>query len=278
MTGIFSEQPEKTVNAGRTPKLMRRGWFRLVLPVGLLIVLSVSAYLCRSYLGVLHQIQEVRVEVLGDGVLTATEIQEALNIKAGLSFAAVDWDAAAERVLTLPRVHAQEFSYDWPHVLVVRVCEQTPVALLLDCEGRGIEITAGGVVFPPRGPSCLPIISFEEGPDLFDLVPGDQVELPGAGDLLRLLNDLHRDHTDIWCGISEAHLLAGGDYELYWNDFPIVIWGEGAVTRLQLDSWLAVISDLQDNGETDAVVDLRFRDQILVRLPTDQVLEPREIG
>ncbi len=264
-------QSDKVWSAGGVRGRHRRFYF--VWPLVILVVLSAGIFFFGSYLGPLHEIREVRIQMSGNGQLAVEEIEAVLGIEAGLSFTDLDWAEAALRINSMPRVKTQRLSYQWPHVLKVSVVEYVPVAVLLGADGQIVEVTRQGVVFPPRGESLpdLPILSFEFALSLVDLAPGERIDLPGTRDLLGLFEKLQRDYGALWCGISEARLLNSGGYELFWNDSPIVIWGQGEVSETQIAAWLSVINDLQSNGETDAVVDLRFRDQVLVRLPADQI-------
>lgn len=278
--------PWRRLLSWRMPKFHGPAWPRGAVPWGRLISATVAVLLLvavlffRPCLGALHQIRDVRIEVEGDGVLTVEEIRQTLSIERGDSFFGLRLGKAAERLQSLPRVRAQEIRYRLFHELAVKVYEHHPVGVLINAEGEIVEVAADGTVFPPRGLDLadLPLLSFDTAAAISDLSPGDQMRNTGLGDLLALLQALQRAHPMLWDGISEARLFASGDYELYWNDFPIVIWGRGAVTERQLLTWTGVMDDLQQNDELDAVVDLRFQDQILVRLPQDREAGIREMG
>ncbi len=270
----------------RMPVLSGPVWPRGSFPWGRLIggavavLLLVAVLFFRPYLDALHQIREVRIEVEGDGVLTVEEIRQRLSIEKGDSFFGLQLGSAAERLVSVPRVRAQEIRYRPFHELAVKVYEHHPVGVLINADGEMMEVAADGTVFPPRGIDLadLPLLACDAGLILDGLTPGDQLTTTGLGDLLSLLAAVQQAHPVLWDGISEARLLISGDYELYWNDYPIVIWGRGAVTDSQLLAWSGVMDELQQNSELDAVVDLRFQDQILVRLPLDREAGIVEMG
>jgi cell division protein FtsQ len=73
-------------------------------------------------------VREVRVN--GVAILTAAEVQEAADIRTGTPLARVDLSAVRERVAKLVPVDHVTVSRDWPHAVVVRVTERTPVAVV----------------------------------------------------------------------------------------------------------------------------------------------------
>jgi POTRA domain, FtsQ-type/Cell division protein FtsQ/DivIB, C-terminal len=283
---IWQTDQARPISPWRVPGLSGPAWPRGRVPWGRLIsgavavLLLVAVLFFRPYWGALHQIRDVRIEIEGDGVLTAQEIRQTLSIERGDSFFGLQVGRAAERLMSLPRVRAQEIQYRLFHELTVTVLEYHPVGVLISADGEMMEVASDGTVFPPRGIDLadLPILTCETGRMLCELTPGDQIAPEGLSELLALLADLQAAHPRLWDGISEAKLLSGGDFELYWNDFPIVIWGHGVVTENQLLAWTGVMDELQENDELDAVVDLRFQNQILVRLPRDREAGIRIMG
>ncbi|MFH1144602.1 MAG: FtsQ-type POTRA domain-containing protein [Candidatus Eisenbacteria bacterium] len=213
------------------------------------------------------RIREVVVTIEGSEVLGAADIEDLLGIAPGASLRRLDVDRLRERLLALPRVSDVRIRYSWFQRLEVGVSERVPVAMTVGSEGGFLEVALDGVLLAPVGECAadLPLLSWEERFAGL-LAAGELLDLHGGPDLMALLHRIQTGHPLLWQGVSEAHLLPDGTYELYWSDSPTVIWGRGPISDARLRAWTTIMMDLQERGERDAVVDLRFREQIVVRL------------
>lgn len=222
------------------------------------------------------------IEVAGPGQVSAREIRDALAIAPATPLRAIDRATLCARLVSeVPRIAAAEFAGGWWQPPFLRVVERIPVAIWIDATGTVGEIAADGTLLAPRGqaPADLPLLTWEPEAAVAAQPPGPaaapddgareapRFDAPGAPDLLAVLAALQQCVPHLWEAISEAHLHPDGTYELLWNDQPTVAWGRGALSATRLHAWEAVMADLQARGERDAVIDLRYRDQILVRLP-----------
>lgn len=214
------------------------------------------------------RIRAVEVRIEGAEVVSVEELRDLLAIRPGSSLRSLEVEHLRQRLLAMPRIAGVRFGYVWFQRLVVEVAERVPVAMVISSEGESFEIAMDGIVLPPAGEGVadLPLLTWEEQPGTRP-APGALLDLRGGPDLMHTLRDLQERYPSLWQGISEAHLLADGTYELFWNDTPTVAWGRGALSDARLRAWATIMSDLHQRGEKDAVVDLRFREQIVVRLP-----------
>ncbi len=262
----------KVPRQGRARRRRAGSWMR---PVGLGVVLAglLAIVLALARPGPLTCIRDIAVEIQGPGTLTEEEVRGVLTASPGTSFLELDWDAAGRAIQALPRVKRVRLSYTWFNRLEVKVEEHAAVALILRPDAAALEVSEDGVLMSPRGRSLadLPLLSWEDVA-LMAAAPeaGGRLEVRGAPDLLGLLATMQHGYPALWEGVSQAHLMGDGCYELYWNDIPTVVWGRGGVSDMRLRAWSSVMGDLRRRGETDAVVDLRFRDQIVVHLPVDR--------
>ncbi|WP_055531447.1 cell division protein FtsQ/DivIB [Streptomyces graminilatus] len=91
-----------------------------------------------------------RVSVSGTGVLTQAQVREAAEVPVGEPLVSVDTDAIESRLLRkLPRIDSVEVTRSWPHGIVLKVVERTPV-LIVESTGNGgkyVEVDAKGVRF-----------------------------------------------------------------------------------------------------------------------------------
>ena len=104
-----------------------------------------------------------RVSVSGTGVLTQAQVREAAAVPVGEPLVSVDVDAIEARLLRkLPRIDSVEVTRSWPHGIVLKVVERTPV-LIVESAGKGgkyVEVDAKGVRFAtvsqaPKGVPAL---------------------------------------------------------------------------------------------------------------------------
>lgn len=217
------------------------------------------------------RIRAVRVVAIGPEVCDRQALRDRVDVKCGDSFLSVRPGLLAAQITQDPRIAEVAIRYGWFHELIVEVTERTAVATLIGPEGGFCEVASDGVLLEVLGelPADLPLVSWEGQTPTSPLAPGERLDLRGAPDLCDLLARLRTLRPTLWRGISEARLLADGTCEFYWNDAAIVAWSRGPVADLRLDAWAAVMSDLTRRGERDAVVDLRYRDQIVVRFPEE---------
>ncbi len=269
---VYREMLRRGLSQCRVCRRERSGGARLRLAAAALAAVGLlGAALVAGLVSVdpLLRIREVRVTVDGPGAVTPELVREQLDLAPGTSFAGIDWRSALARVQALPRVGWARLSYGWFHRLDVHVQERWATAMLVAPDGETLEVAGDGVVMVPEGETLadLPLLSWEGAdPRLWPEV-GRPLAVPGAAEVLHLLSALERAYPRLWAGISEARLQRDGSYELYWNNAPTVIWGRGEVSPVRLRAWANVMEDLRQRGDLDAVVDLRLRGQILVRLP-----------
>jgi cell division protein FtsQ len=209
-----------------------------------------------------------RVEVSGTRLLAPHEVLARSGIRTGQSV----WDDPASWEASLrehPVIAAARVTRRLPHTLRIRVEEKRPVAYLET--GSLQPATGAGEVLPvdpTRAPVDIPIVRGEAG------APADS---PGVRRLLAETERLGRLDPVLLAEVSEIRAgdAAADVLVLSHRRAEIVLpAGVGSVRLLQLR---AVLDDLERRapaGSADARaafvprVDLRFGDQIVVRLPS----------
>ncbi|MCK4414313.1 MAG: FtsQ-type POTRA domain-containing protein [Candidatus Eisenbacteria sp.] len=265
--------PADAAYAGRR----RGGTRRWLIAAGLLAVAGAAlATAGRPLLDEVTRIRAVEVEIVGPGSFSPEEIVEILAVPPGIAWSRLDHEALRERLLSWPRIAQVAIDYTWLRRLRVVVTERQPVAMVVGAGGTRCEVAPDGMLLAPvvAAAADLPLVTWEAAEPAPRLAPGEILDLPGAPDLTALLVRLREGYPLLWRGVSEAHLLADGTYELFWSHGPTVIWGRGPLSATRLTAWATVMADLRERGEQDAVVDLRFREQIVVRLPSSGVGAP----
>ncbi|MFI9821332.1 cell division protein FtsQ/DivIB [Streptomyces sp. NPDC052013] len=101
-----------------------------------------------------------KVSVSGTRILTPEQVREAADVPLGEPLISVDTDAIASRVSRkLPRIDTVDVDRSWPHGIVLKVTERTPV-LLVQKGGKFIEVDEEGVRFATvsRAPKGVPTL------------------------------------------------------------------------------------------------------------------------
>lgn len=204
-----------------------------------------------------------RVEVVGTQRLTEAAILAAARVEPGTSLLAVDPDTIEDRVEALPAVRRARVVRHLPNRVVVAVEERQPYALVsvggvgliwIDTDGR--LVAAERRPIPPP----LPVLSGVEPPAAAaDQPVGDRLR---AG--LVVLRAIQRTGGRLAGRISEIDLADAGGPVLYTLD--------GVEVRLGHESWSerlarfdGVLGELDDRRERAALVDLRYRDLVVIR-------------
>ncbi|MBG0856037.1 FtsQ-type POTRA domain-containing protein [Streptomyces spinoverrucosus] len=88
-----------------------------------------------------------RVTVSGTRVLTPTQVRETADVPVGAPLISVDTDGIEARLRRkLPRIDAVQVVRSWPHGIVLKVTERTPV-LLVKKGAKFVEVDDEGVRF-----------------------------------------------------------------------------------------------------------------------------------
>ena len=241
---------------------MRKG-MRLLLVVTFAMALAVFAPSFRGFLSRIKAFEVSEVAVEGNRYLNAAEVRDAVAIPDGANL----WDdlnAAETRLRAHPGIAGVRITRRIPGRLVVHVTEREPVALFpnptlvpLDAEGMLLPID------PATHRLDLPLVHPRRDP-------------AGHGPLLTA--------TQLRALVSELSAIEGLDPEVAatLSDVAFDLWGDVMVrlesgvtlvyriplTARRLQEGLVVLADVRERQpeRTPVAVDLRFADQVVVRL------------
>jgi cell division protein FtsQ len=194
------------------------------------------------------------VEVTGTRYASADEIVSRLGIDSTASV----WDEVGPleaRVREHPSVREARISRRLPGTLVVQVTENLPVALV---QAGG---ASGGLVAVDRSGRTLPV----------DLIAAD-VDLPVLSSrdtvALRLLSEVREALPGLFARIGDVRRSAGGGLAIRLNE-PVarVILASANLTVDRLADIIPVEADLARRGVAATELDLRYKDQVVARLP-----------
>lgn len=230
-----------------TPPSPRRRWRRAAIVLGVAVGIA-AWWWAPPLLRHLDFFRVRHVEVRGARYTPAHELVTLLDADTAMSV----WDdlsALPARVAEHPQVAEVRVTRRLPSTLVVTVEEHRPVALTptrtglraYDREGRPLPLD------PSRTPVDVPILTRRDTL------------------LLRLLDDIRAANPAFFARISEAHRLGPDDVRLATVSVPVRIRPDVALERLAQVS--SVEAHLAQRGLRAAEIDLRFRDQVIARLP-----------
>ena len=191
-----------------------------------------------------------RIEVLGARYTPVADVLDRLNVDTTRSV----WDPLGPlvaRVRTHPQVEAVIVSRKLPGTLVVELTERRPVALVATPDGlRAVD--EGGrrlPLDPGRTPVDAPIVS---------ATPRDTA-------VYHLLGAMQRDAPRLYARVSS--LARRGTDEIVLHLADISVRAMTSVTLTRLSDIEPVERDLARRQLHAAELDLRYRDQVIARLP-----------
>lgn len=238
--------PAAPLPSAELPK-WRRVLRRITRITILLAVLS-SPFWGRAVLQSMEFFRVRRVEIEGLRYAAPDAIVSRLRVD---TLASV-WDDVTPleaRVAEHPQVRSVRIRRKLPGTLVVVVTENPPVALVS---------TARGLVVTDANGDSLPVDPTTMDVDLPVLARKDSL-------LLRLLGETQAEEPALFARVSEASRSGRGEIVLVLPEFRIL--ADSAVTIARLAEVLPVELDAARRNWQPVELDLRFRDQVIVRLP-----------
>jgi len=238
--------PSLGTDAPPVPKWRRvlRGVVRL----GLVAAVLSSPWWGRALLRSMDFFAVRRVELEGVRYAAPDEIVSRLRVDTTASV----WDDVSPleaRVAEHPQVRSVRIRRKLPGTLVIVVTENPPVALVNTPRGFVVTDAAGDSL--PVDPTAMDL-------DLPVLASRDAL-------LLRLLGETQVAEPALFARVSEAQRSARGDVVLVLAEYQIV--ADSTVTAQRLADVLPVELDAARRSWRPREIDVRFRDQVIVRLP-----------
>jgi len=203
------------------------------------------------------------VEIRGLTRLREAEVRAAAGIAPGQNLFTLDGEAVARQVARLPRVNRAQLIRSLPNHVTLLIEERPPFALAVSA-GRLYWLDEEGRVLGPEAQAVapgLPVITglaHEEADG--DLSSGERIQ--GA---LALLRAILRTGSPLAARLSEIDVGQAEEGLVLYSQDGIEVklgseWSEERLGRLE-----GVLAQLQAEQEAVATVDLRFRDQVVLR-------------
>jgi cell division protein FtsQ len=203
------------------------------------------------------------IDVVGNQVLTDGEVIGLSGLEMGTNLLTVRISDVEAAVLRSPRVRRVRASRALPNRMIVTLDETLPVALVAVGRGKVLEVSSDGTFLPAIERSAfvdLPLITGVE-------IAGDGT--PSAEDLkvaLELIVGARDEVPALAAEMSEVRIAPGSGLVIYTvADGAEIRVGSGALDSRGMKRLSMVLSDLSSRGIKAESIDLRFRDQIVVK-------------
>lgn len=239
----MSDAADTGADAGWSKNRVRLG----LIAVGLVLLIG-SPFWTPLVLRQLSFFRVRKVEIVGARYASISELMDRLHIDTTVSV----WDPTAPMVARLasdPQLRKVSIRRKLPGTLVVEIQESLPIALVSTNDGLR--------AYDERG-TLLPI----------DLArtPIDAPILPRRDlGLLHLLGVLRNEAPTLYDRLSEIRITAPDEVLLQFAGTPVRAMHD--VTPARLAEIAPVEDDLARRGLHASEIDLRYRDQVIARLP-----------
>lgn len=262
---VHDDRPVEPRATGGPPRGFARRWLRPAAVAGGLALVVLTPVWAPLLLRRLDFFRVRRVEVVGVRYIQPRDIVELLAVDTTASVWD-DPDPLAARVARHPLVRDVEIDRKLPGTLVVRLVEHAPVALVATARGfRAYDERGVALPIDPAGKDVnVPIIA---RPDtvLLRLLGNLRLDAPG---LYARISEMRRDGGTVTTTAAEGGRgRQGGRGDLYivLDSLPVRVSPD--ITLQRLTDIELVEQDLARRRLRAVELDLRFRDQVIARLP-----------
>jgi cell division septal protein FtsQ len=150
-----------------------------------------------------------------------------------------------------------------PNRLIVTLDETLPVALVAVAPGKVVEVSESGALLPTVERSDLVDVPLITGAEVGE---GGQPLSEGLKEVLDLIVAAKEEAPIFAAEISEVRIAPGSGLVIYTvADGAEIRVGSGALDARGMKRLSMVLSDLRSRGVKAETIDMRFRDQIVVR-------------
>jgi len=205
------------------------------------------------------------VSVEGNRSIATAELLDRLRFAPGVPWWRIAPGAAADLEKSEPRLASVSIRWQWPRGLAVRVREREGFLHVLS--DPPLTVATDGMVLatePDIDPVDLPLLT---GACAMAATPNRPLAAGGTEKGWEEFLRLARESPELWRDVSEVHHLGGRDFRLYLRSGrQVILWETGVNDKLK-QALPQVLSDLARQGQDDVVIDLRFKDQVVLRLP-----------
>jgi cell division protein FtsQ len=211
------------------------------------------------------------VTVEGNSIVSENDILGLAGVNIESILFDIDLFAVRKRIEQNPFIRTASVNREVPNRIAIEVEERVPIAaVVLD---KIFYFDADGYVLPPtRSENIFDLPVLTGSLQRSELVPGRRYTTTNVQDALTILRMAQQVGDQLYRRISEVHVEADKDIVLHTAEFGVpVIFGRGdtAAKLVKFDTfWNEFV--LHHGAHELRVVDLRYRDQVVVRWVHDK--------
>ena len=265
--GFYQGRALRTERAPRRERRSLSG--RIVQVLGVLLVLGVAAHLPWGALRRrLAGVGDVRVE--GLHYLDAARVCRMAGIGAGADLIALDPVRMRQRLMLEPRVARADVVRLLPSGLRIRIVEREPVLLVQ--HGEPWEVDSTGILLAPLAAGVVADVPLLAGPHFERYPAGTQVLTPEVQRGLAWVRALSAPDLQLSGQVSQLDVSHADSTEVLLLCGTRVLSPPWPPVHQDLQALRVVLADLQHRGTQAEQVDVRFHNQVIVRLGKPAVL------
>jgi cell division protein FtsQ len=231
------------------PERLKKPGYRYLAAIVLLVIIVTAPRWGKAALRRMTYFHVQKIEIRGATYLQPTDVVNRLRIDT-LRSLFDDVHPLEARLRSHPQIAAVTITRRPPGTLVVTITENLPVALVPKGDGLQPYDSAGKPlpIDPSQTPLDLPIL----------VTPDPQV--------LHLLGALRSQHPRIFARVSQVERETDGDV-IFVLTPALRVRTTAGVAPDRFEDIFPVESDLSRRSEQPVELDLRYRDQVIARLP-----------
>ena len=254
----------RALRTERAPRRERRGLSARIVPVlGVLLVLAVAAHLPW---GALRRRMAAGGDVRVEGLhyLDAARVCRMAGIGAGADLIALDPVRMRQRLMLEPRVARADVVRLLPSGLRIRIVEREPVLLVQ--HGEPWEVDSTGILLAPLAAGVVADVPLLAGPHFERYPAGTQVLTPEVQRGLAWVRALSAPDLQLSGQVSQLDVSHADSTEVLLLCGTRVLSPPWPPVHQDLQALRVVLADLQHRGTQAEQVDVRFHNQVIVRL------------
>jgi len=206
-----------------------------------------------------------KIDVRGNRVVSSDQIAALSGIEVGTPWWSAVFSLGRHRWDELPRVQSARLRLAGWGTLAVDVTERTPVLRWVGPNPGGIAEDGTRLEFVNQVDAFdLPCLS-----GAAEMDPGSLTAFAGTRWYSALM-ELRRESPDLWRGVSQIEIENARRLRVFFRDARRVILWDPYINEHLWEQVPGILQDLAARGvDRDAVLDLRFRDRVVVRIPEE---------
>jgi cell division protein FtsQ len=225
-----------------------------LITIGLLLILGLVSLVNSNY----FQVEDIEIE--GNKLLSDEYIITYCDLE-DINIFNIDRQKLANKLVELPQIKGVVITRDLPKKLIIEVNERRPIAIvgiqssyqIIDSEGQVIATTKNLAYWN------LPLVTGVE-------VINDGKRLKISSEIKKAISYLGMLSDQLLKDISELNISKGDGLQLFLVDGGIVKLSSNFDNKAKSKIFTSVYNDLKSKGQKIEYIDLRYGNNVIVRL------------